>query len=49
MVCSIDLNDLTDERVVSKQLKSAMLKYMNSEIFNPVAVVDIDKIKGLFK
>ena len=49
LVCSIDLNDLTSGRIVSKQLKSSMLKYMNSEIFNPVAEVDIDKIKGLFK
>ena len=47
MVCSIDLNDLSDERVVSKQLKSSMLSYMNSQAFNPQVEVGISKIKEL--
>ncbi len=47
MVCSIDLNDLTDERVVSKQLKSSMLKYMNSQTFNPQVEVDLSEVKEL--
>jgi len=49
MVCSIDLKDLIDERVVSKQLKSSMLKYMNSKDFNPVVEVDVNTIKELIK
>jgi len=47
VVCSIDMNDLSDERKVSKQLKSSVLKYMNSEAFNPQVEVDISNIKDL--
>jgi len=47
MVCSIDLDDLTDDRVVSKQLKSSMLKYMNSQTFNPQVEVELSEVKEL--
>jgi len=47
MVCSIDLKDLIDERVVSKQLKSSILNYMNSQTFNPQVEVDLSKVKEL--
>jgi hypothetical protein len=47
MVCSIDLNNISDERLVSKQLLVSVLNYMNSEMFNPRVEVDINKIKEL--
>jgi len=47
MVCSIDLKDKIDERPVSKQLMLSLLKYMNSQLFNPQIEVEINKVKGL--
>ena len=49
MVCSIDMMDIPDERTVSKQLLSSMLRYMNSEDFNPANRVELSIIKGLVK
>jgi hypothetical protein len=48
MVCSIDMKELTDERIVSKQLLSSLLDYMNSSAFNPEADVNIAGIRDLF-
>ncbi len=48
MVCSIDMKNLNDDRLVTKQLMSSMLNYMNSESFNPEAEVNIAKIRDLF-
>jgi hypothetical protein len=47
MVCSIDLKNISDERLVSKQLLISILNYMNSESFDPQIVVDINKVKEL--
>ena len=47
MVCSIDLKKIPDERLVSKQLLNSLLKYMNSENFNPGSEVNIKVIKEL--
>ncbi|MBE3087424.1 MAG: beta-galactosidase [Bacteroidetes bacterium] len=47
MVCSIDLKDISEERLASKQLLNSILKYMNSLSFDPQIEVDITKIKGL--
>jgi hypothetical protein len=47
MVCSIDLKNTIDERPVSKQLLISILKYMNSEAFNPQTDVEIAGIKRL--
>ena len=49
MVCSIDMKDKIDERPVTKQLLISMLKYMNSDSFNPQTVVEIGDIKSLIK
>lgn len=45
MVCSIDMNDSLDQRPVTKQLLNSMLKYMNSESFDPQMKVDLNMIK----
>jgi hypothetical protein len=47
LVCSIDLNKITDERIVSKQLFFSLMKYMNSLSFNPSVEVEISKVKDL--
>ncbi|MGA2408366.1 MAG: sugar-binding domain-containing protein [Bacteroidales bacterium] len=47
MVCSIDLKNIPEDRLVSKQLLISVLNYMNSEVFNPEVEVNINKIKKL--
>jgi hypothetical protein len=47
MVCSVDLKELPEERIVSKQLLKSMLDYMNSEAFNPQVEIGLTKIKEL--
>jgi hypothetical protein len=47
MVCSIDLKNISVERLVSKQLLISVLNYMNSDSFNPQIEVDMSKIRGL--
>jgi len=45
MVCSINMSDSLDQRPVTKQLLSSMLKYMNSESFDPQINIDFKKLK----
>jgi hypothetical protein len=47
MVCSVDLKNISEDRLVSKQLLISMLNYMNSKSFKPQIEVEIAKIKGL--
>ena len=47
LVCSIDLKNLSDDRLSSKQLKLSILNYMNSESFNPKVKLDLSLVKGL--
>jgi hypothetical protein len=47
MVCSVDLDEISDERIVSRQLKGSLLNYMNSEAFNPETETDISRVKDL--
>jgi hypothetical protein len=47
LVCSIDLNELPSDRIVSKQFLLSMLNYMNSSDFNPAIVVDKKQILSL--
>jgi hypothetical protein len=49
MVCSIDLKDLKNDRLVSRQLLISLLKYMNSEAFDPQVEVGMNMIKGIIK
>jgi hypothetical protein len=48
IVCSIDLKNISEERISSKQLYISILNYMNSENFNPQVEVDMSKVKELF-
>jgi hypothetical protein len=47
MVCSIDLKNISEDRLASKQLYISILNYMNSVEFNPQTEVDIRKVKEL--
>jgi hypothetical protein len=49
LVCSIDLKDIAEDRLVSKQLFESVLNYMNSDSFNPQIEVDVRKIQELIK
>ncbi|MCL6220253.1 glycoside hydrolase family 2 TIM barrel-domain containing protein [Zunongwangia pacifica] len=49
MVCSIDLENDMNERIVARQLKLSILNYMNSEDFNPEAKVKWEIISELFE
>jgi len=48
MVCSIDLATDLDERIVARQLRYSLLKYMSSEAFNPSLKIDAAAIEKLF-
>jgi hypothetical protein len=41
LVCSIDLQNIQKERLVSRQLLYSLLNYMNSAAFNPETEVDL--------
>jgi hypothetical protein len=47
LVCSIDLKDIPDSRLSSKQLLSSILNYMESDSFNPVVEMSPEKIRNL--
>jgi hypothetical protein len=47
VVCSIDLKDISADRLASKQLMLSLMNYMKSDSFNPQIEVDISKVKGL--
>ncbi len=49
LVCSIDMKNNIDERLVTKQLLLSMLKYMNSNSFNPQIELESGKISGLLE
>jgi hypothetical protein len=48
LVCSIDMQNFSGERLSSRQLYISILKYMNSELFDPQIDVDMGAIKELF-
>ena len=47
MVCSIDLKDISEERLASKQLLLSVLNYMNSDKFNPQTDIDLNQVRNL--
>jgi hypothetical protein len=46
-VCSIDLQERLDKRPVSRQLLYAILKYMNSDAFNPEVQLEPDQVRDI--
>jgi hypothetical protein len=49
LTCSIDMKNDLEDRPVTKQFISSLYAYMNSEAFNPVINIDIERIKELIK
>ena len=49
MVCSVDLDTDLANRPSARQLKYSLLTYMNSNKFNPIEEVSLDKIEQLFQ
>jgi len=49
MVCSIDMKNKIEDRPVTKQLLISMLKYMNSDSFNPQIQVGANDIASIIK
>jgi hypothetical protein len=49
IVCSVDLKNIGEDRLVSEQLLGSVLKYMNSDQFNPLTEIKIDQIRGLMQ
>jgi hypothetical protein len=47
LVCSVDMKDISGDRLVSKQLLGSMLDYMNSTSFDPKVEVSLKMINGL--
>jgi hypothetical protein len=47
VVCSIELKENLSKRPVSGQLLASIIKYMNSNSFNPEIKVEMDKIEDL--
>jgi len=47
LVCSIDLKDIPEDRIVSKQLLGSVLKYMNSDKSNPGVEIDLKQVRNL--
>jgi len=49
LVCSIDLRSSLDARPVARQMLYSLLRYMESENFNPEEAPDIKLIRNLLK
>jgi hypothetical protein len=47
LVCSIDLKEIPEERIASRQLLRSILNYMNSSSFDPQVGIDIRQIISL--
>jgi hypothetical protein len=49
LVCSIDMKNMPDDRLVSRQLLASVLKYMNSLSFNPQVGLTLQQINSLLR
>jgi hypothetical protein len=47
LVCSIDVEKMKEDRLVSRQMLHSILEYMNSDSFKPEVEVGLEKIKEL--
>jgi len=49
LLCSMDIRNDLDKRPVARQLRSSLLRYMESDAFKPVASVSVEAVRGLFQ
>lgn len=48
MMTTMDITSKLDQRLVARQLREAILEYMQSSEFNPAATIDVVRIQELF-
>ena len=49
MMTTMDISSRLDERIVARQMRAAILRYMNSEKFSPAWTIDAKLITNLFE
>jgi hypothetical protein len=49
MVCSMDLGSDLENRLVARQMRHSLLRYMSGDQFNPRQAVDLDSIRALLR
>ena len=49
LLCSMDIENDLDERIVARQLRHSLIKYMADERFHPTTVLTEKQFKNLFK
>jgi hypothetical protein len=47
LVCSIDMKEIPEERIVSKRLLGSIMNYMNGASFDPKIEVEAEQIKKI--
>jgi hypothetical protein len=47
LLCSIDLRSDLDNRLVARQMRHSLLRYMRSERFDPRHTLDLDAIRAI--
>ena len=49
MVCSMDLENRLDERLVARQMRFSLLQYLASDLFAPEVVIEADQLQGIIE
>jgi hypothetical protein len=49
MICSIDLVSDLDRRIVARQLRHSLLRYMSGAEFRPAVTIDADAVQAIMK
>ena len=49
MICSMDLGFDLENRLVARQMRHSLLRYMRGDQFNPPMAVDLDSIRALLR
>jgi hypothetical protein len=49
LVSSIDLESDLDRRLVARQLRSSLLRYLQSDAFRPTTAIDVEQVRGLVR
>jgi hypothetical protein len=49
LVCSMDLHSDLDQRLVARQMRHSLLRYMRGEAFDPREEVEVQAIRGLLR
>jgi hypothetical protein len=47
MVCSMDLESALDRRLVARQMRASVLRYVQSDAFQPVASISLEQLQSI--